>query len=79
MAEFIDTLNNGDIIGTLAGDNTVLIIPRSQRKTAARRMRRTAGSDALVRAPLLAIREHELREHDADLVEQVHGYGHEAL
>ena len=34
VAEFIDTLSNADIIGTLAGDNTVLIIPRSQRKTA---------------------------------------------
>lgn len=35
VAEFIDNLNNPEIIGTLAGDNTVLVIPRSARKTAA--------------------------------------------
>lgn len=34
VAEFIDTLKSAEIIGTLAGDNTVLVIPRSQRKTA---------------------------------------------
>jgi transcriptional regulator of arginine metabolism len=32
VAEFIDTLNNTDIIGTLAGDNTLLVIPSSQKK-----------------------------------------------
>jgi transcriptional regulator of arginine metabolism len=34
VGEFIDTLHSGEIIGTLAGDNTVLVIPRSQKKTA---------------------------------------------
>jgi transcriptional regulator of arginine metabolism len=34
VGEFIDTLNNKDIIGTLAGDNTLLVIPLSQKKTA---------------------------------------------
>jgi len=34
VAEFIDTLGSAEIIGTLAGDNTVLVIPRSARKTA---------------------------------------------
>ena len=33
VAEFIDIRKNSDIIGTLAGDNTLLIIPRSTRKT----------------------------------------------
>ena len=33
IAEFIDTLRNDDIIGTLAGDNTLLIIPQSHKKT----------------------------------------------
>src|ERR1700690_1322928 len=33
VAEFIDTLQHQDIIGTLAGDNTLLVIPRSQKKT----------------------------------------------
>lgn len=33
VAEFIDTFNTGDIIGTLAGDNTLLVIPHSQKKT----------------------------------------------
>ena len=33
VAEFIDTLQHPDIIGTLAGDNTLLVIPRSQKKT----------------------------------------------
>ncbi len=32
VAEFIDTLNNTDIIGTLAGDNTLLVIPSSLKK-----------------------------------------------
>lgn len=34
VAEFLDTLGSTDIIGTLAGDNTLLVIPASQRKTA---------------------------------------------
>jgi transcriptional regulator of arginine metabolism len=34
VGEFIDTLNSKDIIGTLAGDNTLLVIPVSQKKTA---------------------------------------------
>lgn len=33
VGEFIDTLNSPDIIGTLAGDNTLMIIPRVHRKT----------------------------------------------
>ncbi len=33
VAEFIDVQANRDIIGTVAGDNTVLVIPGSQRKT----------------------------------------------
>jgi transcriptional regulator of arginine metabolism len=33
VAEYIDTLGSDDIIGTLAGDNTLLVIPRSLRKT----------------------------------------------
>ena len=33
VGEFLDTLNNADIIGTIAGDNTLLVIPVSQRKT----------------------------------------------
>jgi transcriptional regulator of arginine metabolism len=33
VAEFIDNLGSPEIIGTLAGDNTVLVIPRSARKT----------------------------------------------
>ena len=33
VGEFLDTLKNPDIIGTLAGDNTLLVIPESQRKT----------------------------------------------
>ena len=35
VGEFIDSLNPSGIIGTLAGDNTLLVIPESQRKTAA--------------------------------------------
>jgi len=34
VAEFIDTLQQPDIIGTLAGDNTLLVIPRTQKHTA---------------------------------------------
>jgi transcriptional regulator of arginine metabolism len=34
VAEFIDRLNEPDIIGTLAGDNTIIIIPRSVKKIA---------------------------------------------
>jgi transcriptional regulator of arginine metabolism len=34
VAEYIDTLHPADIIGTLAGDNTLLVIPQSQKKTA---------------------------------------------
>ncbi len=33
VAEYLDTLSNADIIGTLAGDNTLLVIPSSQAKT----------------------------------------------
>lgn len=33
VGEFLDTLNNRDIIGTIAGDNTLLVIPKSQRRT----------------------------------------------
>ena len=34
VAEYVDTLHPIDIIGTLAGDNTLLVIPQSQKKTA---------------------------------------------
>ena len=33
VAEFIDGKRNPEIIGTVAGDNTLLVIPRSQRLT----------------------------------------------
>ena len=33
VGEFIDLQNNEDIIGTVAGDNTLLVIPASQKKT----------------------------------------------
>ncbi len=33
VAEFVDSLRNTDIIGTIAGDNTLLIIPQSHKKT----------------------------------------------
>jgi transcriptional regulator of arginine metabolism len=33
VGEFLDALKNPDVIGTLAGDNTLLVIPKSQRKT----------------------------------------------
>lgn len=33
VGEFVDTLHPVDIIGTIAGDNTLLVIPQSQRKT----------------------------------------------
>jgi len=33
VGEFLDALNNEDVIGTLAGDNTLLIIPSSHKKT----------------------------------------------
>ena len=33
VGEFLDMLNNPDIIGTVAGDNTLLVVPRSQKKT----------------------------------------------
>ena len=33
IGEFLDTLNNDDIIGTIAGDNTLLVMPKSQRQT----------------------------------------------
>jgi transcriptional regulator of arginine metabolism len=35
VGEFIDVQRNPDVIGTVAGDNTLLVIPRSQRKTRA--------------------------------------------
>jgi len=34
VAELIDALHNPDILGTLAGDNTIFITPRSTRKIA---------------------------------------------
>jgi len=34
IGEYVDLLKNPDIIGTVAGDNTVLIIPAARRKTA---------------------------------------------
>jgi transcriptional regulator of arginine metabolism len=34
VGEFLDVLRHPDIIGTVAGDNTVLVIPKSQKKTA---------------------------------------------
>jgi transcriptional regulator of arginine metabolism len=33
VGEFIDVQKHPDIIGTVAGDNTLLVIPRSQKKT----------------------------------------------
>ena len=33
VGEFLDAQKNADIIGTLAGDNTLLVIPQSQKKT----------------------------------------------
>lgn len=33
VGEFLDALSNEDIIGTLAGDNTILVVPQSQKKT----------------------------------------------
>jgi transcriptional regulator of arginine metabolism len=33
VGEFIDAQLHGDIIGTIAGDNALLVIPRSQKKT----------------------------------------------
>ncbi len=33
VGEFLDSLNPPDVIGTLAGDNTLLVIPQSQTKT----------------------------------------------
>jgi arginine repressor len=33
VGEFIDVQKHADIIGTVAGDNTLLVIPRSQKKT----------------------------------------------
>jgi transcriptional regulator of arginine metabolism len=33
VGEFIDVQRHPDVIGTVAGDNTLLIIPRSQQKT----------------------------------------------
>jgi transcriptional regulator of arginine metabolism len=37
VGEFIDTQKHPDIIGTLAGDNTLLVIPKSHKKTNALR------------------------------------------
>jgi transcriptional regulator of arginine metabolism len=34
VAEFLDTFSATDIIGTIAGDNTLLVIPKSHHKTA---------------------------------------------
>jgi transcriptional regulator of arginine metabolism len=34
VGEYVDIQKHPDIIGTVAGDNTLLVIPRSQRKTA---------------------------------------------
>ena len=33
VAEFLDMQANSDIIGTVAGDNTLMVIPRSQKRT----------------------------------------------
>lgn len=33
VGEFIDVQKNSDIIGTIAGDNTLIIVPSSHRKT----------------------------------------------
>ena len=33
IGEFLDTLNCSDIMGTIAGDNTLLVIPLSHRRT----------------------------------------------
>jgi len=33
IGEYLDSLNDTDIIGTIAGDNTLLVIPQSIRKT----------------------------------------------
>ncbi|MEW6511975.1 MAG: arginine repressor [Bacteroidota bacterium] len=33
VGEFIDVEKHPDVIGTVAGDNTLLVIPRSQKKT----------------------------------------------
>lgn len=33
VGEFIDVQHHPDVIGTVAGDNTLLVIPRSQRRT----------------------------------------------
>jgi len=35
VGEFIDVQQNGDIIGTVAGDNTLLVIPAAARRTRA--------------------------------------------
>ena len=34
VGEFLDTLDSGDIIGTIAGDNTLLVVPQSRKRTA---------------------------------------------
>lgn len=34
VGEYIDVQKHPDVIGTVAGDNTLLVIPRSQRRTA---------------------------------------------
>jgi transcriptional regulator of arginine metabolism len=34
VGEFVDVLRHPEIIGTVAGDNTILVIPKSQKKTA---------------------------------------------
>ena len=33
VAEFVDVLKNPDVIGTVAGDNTLLVIPKSTKST----------------------------------------------
>lgn len=33
VGEYIDTLGSDDVIGTIAGDNTLLVIPSSMKKT----------------------------------------------
>lgn len=33
IGEFVDVLHHPEIIGTVAGDNTVLVIPKSRKKT----------------------------------------------
>ncbi len=42
LAHYLDAVNSPDIMGTVAGDDTILILPRSTRRTA--RLRRQLAS-----------------------------------